>query len=242
MQARRRAPLRSRRRARCPSRTGSGPEALRRAAAVCLCVQARPRTRLPLDMSAGLRVVQASARPLRVLLRWRLGARPVLQGLPVSRTEGASHPSLAAGPAASAHPPEGAAAAFLVPSCGCFSFIRGWLEAGGRGRGPDLPAATLGPDSGEPASPDGKTHPLLFCHQFEVLEDLKYKSSLNTLSSPRSVPSPPCLSTLLPCQPAFLKEQLDTCVHCAHSSSSSVLPSFATVSMKVSLKKLLLSS
>ena len=113
------------------------------------------------------------------------------QGLPVSRTENCPHPSLAAGPRPLPPAREGSCSSFSGAVLRVFLLDQGL--AGGRwsGKSPDLPAATLGPYSGEPASPRGKTHPLLFCHEFEVLEDLKYKSSLNTLSSPSLSPGPP---------------------------------------------------
>lgn len=144
-------------RAPCPSQTGSkvSPAVLR----TCLlsCTSGRPMdTRLSLDIGgavgrAGLLLGTPSGAPLQAPSVPEVCPR----GLPVACTEKCPHRISRGRPAASrlcslgedpllpeswqacglSHPPgRGAAAAFPAPSCGCFSLIRGCLEAGGRGR------------------------------------------------------------------------------------------------------------
>ena len=254
-------------RAPCPSRTGSkvSPAALR----TCLlsCASGRPMdTRLSLDIGgavgrAGLLLGAPSSAPLQAPSVPEACPR----GLPVARMEKCPHCISRGRPAASrlcslredpllpesrqarglSHPPgRGAAAAFPAPSCGCFSLMRGWLEASGRGRVQTCPLPRLGAWFRGTASPRGKTHPLLFCHQFEVLEDLKRKSSLNTLSSLSLSPAQPCLSFLSPRQPTFLKKAAGHVVFIALHSLFSPRFYFLLLQShwKVSLKKLLLSS
>lgn len=144
-------------RARCPSRTGSkaSPAALR----TCRlsCVRPTHRHTPPAGHRRGCGSFRPPARPLRVLLCWRLRSqRPVL-GASRSLAPRSVLTRLSRQARGLCHPPgREAAAAFPAPSCGCFSLIRGWLEAGGRGRAQTCPLLPWGLTQGNRLLPVGR--------------------------------------------------------------------------------------